>query len=69
MIFEIDFVKSKMVMDCKFLFTTYRVQHLKYLIIVRFYSFLTDDEVDFLRSDAAVVVDVLRTDIPLAYTK
>ena len=69
MIFQNNFVKPKMVMDCKFLFTTYIVQHLKYLIIVRFYSFLTDDEVDFLRSDAAVVVDVLRTDIPLAYTK
>ena len=45
--------------------TKYMVQHSNYLINVRSYSFLTDDEVDFLRSDAAVAVDVLRSDIPL----
>ena len=52
-------------MDRKFYFTTYTVQHSKDLMNVRSYSFLTGDEVDFLRSDAAVVVDVLRADIPL----
>ena len=44
--------------------TKYIVQHSNYLINVRSYSFLTD-ELDFLRSDAAVAVDVLRSDIPL----